>query len=116
MIRTLDIQQFVNSNLTLGLQDVGRKDAWFERKQVVYGDSGWYACANLPVEYLDLSEYWFSFTPDNYKDPNVQWVYVFVQCKMHFLFYCSFRYIYSKKFCVVVLKTLSVEYLTLFLY
>ncbi|KAG8033940.1 hypothetical protein G9C98_008421 [Cotesia typhae] len=64
---------FVNSNITLGLQEVGSKDAWFERKQVVYGDSGWYACANLPVEYLDLSEYWFSFTPDNYKDPNVQW-------------------------------------------
>ncbi|XP_053989273.1 vascular endothelial growth factor receptor 1 isoform X1 [Hylaeus volcanicus] len=41
----------------------------FRRPHTVYGDTGWYGCADRPVE----------VTTDSYADPDITWVYVYVQ-------------------------------------
>ncbi|CAG5075848.1 Similar to Hmcn1: Hemicentin-1 (Mus musculus) [Cotesia congregata] len=69
----------VNSNYSISGQEVGSKNAWYERKSVVYGDSGWYACGNVPEKYQDYGEFTFVSSPVLYKESNSDWLYVFVE-------------------------------------
>ncbi|XP_011151926.1 vascular endothelial growth factor receptor kdr-like isoform X1 [Harpegnathos saltator] len=46
----------------------------FQRPKTVYGDTGWYSCANENVE----------ITPYNYDDPEVNWLYVYVRSDKFF--------------------------------
>jgi len=44
----------------------------FQRPNTVFGDTGWYGCANHDVE----------ITKNFYDDPEVNWLYVYVKCKI----------------------------------
>ena len=49
--------------------DAGTYRYEFRRPETVHGDTGWYGCADHTVE----------VTHDSYFDPNISWVYVYVQ-------------------------------------
>ncbi|XP_076660894.1 PDGF- and VEGF-receptor related [Halictus rubicundus] len=44
----------------------------FRRPKTVYGDTGWYGCSDHPID----------ATTDSYSDPDISWVYVYVESNM----------------------------------
>ncbi|XP_008554751.1 vascular endothelial growth factor receptor 2-like isoform X2 [Microplitis demolitor] len=59
----------------------GRYKTVLRRKKTVFGDTGWYSCLDLdkfrnsPFN----NRFRMDLTPDNYKDPDVKWIYVYVK-------------------------------------
>lgn len=65
----------------------------FQRPNAVYGDTGWYGCANYDVDII----------PNSFNDnPKVNWIYVYVNCKTkiaYLIFVCDEKLIYVSAFC-----------------
>jgi hypothetical protein len=48
----------------------------FRRRKTVFGDTGWYGCANTKTQ----------ITNKDYNDPNASWMYVYIRCKQNCIY------------------------------